>query len=251
MGIIVRFSLVVLISTMAQVSFAYTPQDCINCHQTGSAESALQISVDVFRASIHGEEITCQECHTLVVNENHITTPGSGIVDCRSCHEKENRHGCGSDAGTRPQCYSCHTRHSIWAKDDRRSSVHSRRLNETCQSCHPWQCGQTDYLSWLPSLQVASHSKQDFSQVYSRSNCLGCHQGKAAHGEPDAIDDQSCFTCHVTIDGRSKLLGYIHTKADAQHQPGIMAAATIYQLILGLLVLGGFVFFIRRFTTRL
>ena len=130
---IVRFSLVVLIFTAAQAGFAYTPQECISCHKTGSAESKLQISIDEYNASIHGEEeTTCQDCHSLVEDDKHQTTPGAGAVDCGSCHEQENRHGWKSTTGTRPQCYSCHTRHGILAKDDPRSSVHPRRLKQTC-----------------------------------------------------------------------------------------------------------------------
>jgi nitrate/TMAO reductase-like tetraheme cytochrome c subunit len=246
----VRFSLVVLLFTAAQAAFAYTSQDCINCHKIGSSESTLQISIDEFNASIHEEEATCQDCHTMVEDESHETTPGSGATDCSECHEQENLHGRGSDSGTRPQCYSCHTRHGMRAKDDPRSTVHSKRLKETCRSCHPRESGQTDYFSWLPSLQVASHSKQDFSQVYDRTNCLGCHQGMGAHGEQETIDDQTCFTCHVSLDGQNKLLGYIHSKADARGQPGVMAAASIYQVFLGILLLGGFAFFIRKLSTR-
>jgi len=250
---IVRFGLFVLIFTAVQAAFAYTNEDCIECHRTGNKEGGINISIDEFNASIHGEEeeeTSCQDCHTLVEDEDHQTTPGSGAVDCSGCHEQENRHGKGSNSGTRPQCYSCHTRHGMRAKDDPLSSVHPQRLNETCGSCHPRESGQTDYFSWLPSLQVASHSKQDFSQDYERTNCLGCHQGMGAHGEHEAINEQTCFTCHVTLDGQNILLGYIHSKADAGRQPGVMAAASIYQVFLGVLIFGGFAFFIRKLSTR-
>ena len=72
----------------------------------------------------------------------------------------------------------------------------------------------------------------------------------AAHGEQEPINDQTCFTCHLTPDGQNKLLGYIHSKADARRQPGVMAAATIYQVVMGVLVLGGFAFFIRKLSTK-
>ncbi len=253
MGQILRFVSIVLIFTAAQAAFAYTNEECIECHRTGSTESELQISIDEFNASIHGEEeeeTGCQECHTLVEDEDHQTTPGSGVVDCSGCHEQVNHHGKGSNSGTRPQCYSCHTRHGMRAKDDPLSSVHPQRLKETCASCHPRESGQTDYISWLPTLQVASHSKQDFSQDYDRTNCLGCHQGMGAHGEHETINEQTCFTCHVTLDGQNLLLGYIHSKADAGRQPGVMAAAAIYQVFLGVVIIGGFAFFIRKFSNK-
>ena len=250
MGQILRFVSIILIFTVTQAAFAYTDEDCIECHRTGSEKGGINISIDEFNASVHAEEAGCQDCHTLVEDETHQTTPGSGAVDCSGCHEQENRHGKGSTGGTRPQCYSCHTRHGMLAKDDPRSTVHSNKLKETCRSCHPRESGQTDYFSWLPSLQVASHSKQDFSQVYARTNCLGCHQGMGAHGEHEAINDQTCYTCHVTLDGQNILLGYIHSKADAGRQPGVMAAASIYQVFLGVVIFGGFAFFIRKLSTR-
>lgn len=246
----IRYKLLVLILATVHSAFAYTPEDCIECHREGSSESTLQIAIGEFNASIHAEEASCQDCHTMVEDESHETTPGSGAVDCSSCHEQENRHGRGSESGTRPQCYSCHTRHGMLAKDDPRSSVYLKQLKETCRSCHPRECGQTDYLSWLPSLQVASHGKQDFSQIYERTNCLGCHQGVGAHGVQEILTDQTCFTCHVFLDGQNKLQGYIHSKADARLQPGVFAAAYIYQGFLGVLILGGFAFFIRKLSTK-
>ena len=248
MKYIVRYSLAILLTITVKAALAYSTQDCIDCHKTGSSESTLQISIDEFNASIHAQEAACRDCHTLVENDDHHTTPGTGVVDCSGCHEQENRHGWKSTTGTRPQCYSCHRRHGMLTKDNPRSSVHPRRLKETCQSCHTRECGETDYLSWLPSLQIASHRKQDFSRSYSRDNCLGCHQGSAFHGEHEPINDQTCFTCHVTKDGQSKLLGYIHPQADAHHQPGVLAAAVVYQVILVVLVCGGIAFFFRQFS---
>ncbi len=230
-------------------SAAYTDEECIECHRTGSDQGGIYISIDEFNQSVHAEEATCQDCHAGVVDDDHQTTPGSGAVDCSGCHDQQNHHGKGSNSGTRPQCYSCHTRHGTLAKDDPRSTVHAGRLPETCGSCHPQQSGQTDYISWLPSLQVASHSKQDFSQIYERTNCLGCHQGMGAHGQQEIINEQSCHTCHVTLDGQNKLLGYIHSKADAR-QPAVKAAASIYQVVLMVLLAGGFLFFIRKFSSK-
>lgn len=70
-----------------------------------------------------------------------------------------------------------------------------------------------------------------------------------AHGKAEAIDDQTCYTCHLTLAGQTKLLGYIHGKAD-DGQPGVAAAATIYQIIIVVLVLGGFAFFIHKLSMK-
>ncbi len=198
---IVRFSLVILIFTAAQAAFAYTSQDCINCHKIGSSESTLQISIDEFKSSVHGEEATCQECHTLV--EDEATKPTWIRVRWTAAAAMSRKIPMAGDQKRvrHPNVIPAIPGMECWQRTIR-SSVHPQRLKETCRSCHPRECGQTDYFSWLPSLQVASHSKQDFSQEYSTTDCLGCHQGSAAHGEQEPINDQTCFTCHLTPDGK-------------------------------------------------
>lgn len=245
--VIILISSVVLISTGA--AGAYTPEDCIDCHGEKSRESTLRIQVKVFKESIHAVELTCLDCHTNVVDDSHKETIGSGGVDCVQCHEKANHHGLQA-AENRPKCYSCHTRHRIFALEDERSPVHPQQLRHTCQACHPVECGQTDYLSFLPSFRISSHKKQNFRRAYSRYNCIGCHQGMAAHGQDEIISEQNCYKCHRSRQGTSPLMGYIHPVADTHRQPEIFAAAVIYQLAIVLLVVGGFGYFIRIFTGK-
>jgi len=100
-------------------------------------------------------------------------------------------------------------------------------------------------------VRIKSHPKQDFNGSYDHANCLGCHQGKAAHGESQAVNVQTCYKCHLTPEGRGKLLGHIHPKADWGEQPATYTAAIVYQCSLAVLCWGGFRFFIRRFRSRL
>jgi hypothetical protein len=140
--------------------------------------------------------------------------------------------------------------HGILEKENALSSVYPENLKETCKKCHPVECGQTDYLSWLPSIQIASHKKQDFSRAYEKGNCLGCHQGMAAHGEEEPINDQGCYTCHLYQKGQSRLWGYIHPRADFKKRPTIFVAAIISLLFLGFLLWGGFRFYIRKLFSK-
>ncbi len=64
----------------------YTQEECIECHRSGSEESELQISVEEYKSSIHGQEVTCMECHTKVLDEEHESEEGSGAATCRECH---------------------------------------------------------------------------------------------------------------------------------------------------------------------
>jgi hypothetical protein len=228
---------------------AYTDEDCIKCHDRTGEGSALKMSVEQFNRSIHADEAACQNCHTNVVDDDHQEVAGSGAVNCRQCHDQENRHAMGA-TDNRPKCFNCHTRHNTHSKDDPQASVHPDRLEQTCRACHPAQSGTAGYFTWFTSVQIASHPKQDFSQIYTGENCLGCHQGQAAHGETAPINDQNCHTCHFDDDGQNKLWGVIHPDAQLETQPGVFAAAVTYQLVLATMVFGGFCWLIRHFSGR-
>lgn len=219
----------------------YTPEDCIACHGPDGEDSSLHISVADYEASAHGAEITCLDCHTGVMDDTHMETEGARTVDCGACHDQENRHGMNGDASSRPACQDCHTRHHILGKADPNSTVHADRLPETCGGCHPVEAGETDFISWFSSFKISSHEKADFSRRYDKDNCLGCHQGKAAHGEETPIDDQDCHRCHGAPDAPGAMWGYMHPKVDAAEQPVTVASAALHQvflLFLFVLVLG-------------
>lgn len=220
--------------------WAYTTEDCIRCHQQGSTESSLQMDVERFNRSAHGETLSCLDCHGGIKDETHEKMTSSSAVSCVECHEQVNRHGLRGGEDRRPKCYSCHTKHGILGKGDPLSSVHPEGLSKTCAACHPVESGKPDYLSWFPSLQVVSHGKQDFSRAYNRSNCLGCHQGDGAHGENKPINDQDCAKCH------NDMMGFMHPKLDSAKQPGILASVWIYQMFLAGLLWGGVRFYTGR-----
>jgi hypothetical protein len=223
---------------------AYTAEECLGCHSRGGL-SRLTISPAEFRNSAHGKDLQCQDCHTGVRDEAHKTRPGSGAVRCATCHDQGNLHGQAAGGRPRPQCHDCHTRHGILAKTDPRSSVHAERLPVTCKSCHPRECGETDYWSRLVALRIKSHKKQDFSGDYQDTNCLGCHQGQAAHGEKGLLNNQTCFKCHQPVQGRGPLWGSIHPRAD--REPTLFTAGLADQAGLGLLAVGAFLVIGRRF----
>jgi len=219
---------------------AYTMEECLRCHGKGGPSSRTMPMAE-FRNSVHGKNLSCRDCHTKVKDESHQTRPGAGAVHCGQCHDQDNRHGLQTRGRTRPQCHDCHTRHNIIAKEDRSSSVHPDNLPATCKGCHPRQCGERDYMSWFPSLRVKAHKKQDFSRSYSEKNCLGCHQGKAAHGEDGAGVNQTCHKCHQPLNGKSPQWGSMHPQTDLKQQPALFAAAVADQAgigLVGLAVLG-------------
>jgi len=244
------FFLLTVFSVWIAASYveAYTPEECVTCHTEESVQSSVHMSMDDLNASVHGGRLGCQDCHEGVQDEDHTKRNGTGVVDCNQCHEQENKHGLTSNGEGRPKCYACHTKHRILEKENPGSSVNRVRLSETCQTCHSVECGGTDYFSWLPSIRVVSHGKQDFSRPYEKGNCLGCHQGQGAHGELEPIDDQTCYRCHLDSRGEDALWGSAHPEASLKKQPSIFAAATIYQVFLLGLVWGGVRFYLRWFS---
>ena len=222
-----------------QALWAYSTDDCIQCHDVGNEEGRLIVSVKAFKNSVHGNEVSCQECHTDIVDETHITDEKSMGVDCTQCHDQENHHGLNGGNLTASKCHECHTRHRILEKNDTASSVHTKNLKKTCAQCHPVACGQLNAFSWLPSIRVAGHGKQDFSHSYDPMNCLGCHQGQAAHGEKEPINEQKCFLCHNSFQRTAAWSGYSHVNADMKEQPVSFAAGISYMIVLPFLMLMG------------
>jgi len=231
-------------------AWAYTSEDCIKCHREGSRESSIHILINEYKGSIHGRELTCQDCHTGVKDKNHALEKGSGAVNCQQCHEQENRHGAHSKSDNLPRCYSCHTKHNILPASDSRSSVNPKKLSKTCKACHPLESGAGDYLSRLVSFRISSHKKQDFSKNYAVDNCLGCHEGKAAHGEEKPVDSQDCYKCHLFPNGQSRLAGYIHLDAHPDKHPGMFTIAILYLFLILVFLFGGFVFYTQKFSYK-
>lgn len=223
---------------------AYTQKDCIACHGEENSMSRLVISAEKFRESVHSD-LTCMGCHTGIVDQSHQTASGKHGVDCSGCHGIENFHGAQS-YNNRPECHDCHGSHSIKPPENSKSRVNADRLDQTCKQCHPAESGQSDFFSWLPSLKISSHKKQDMSRDYSEKNCIGCHQAKAVHGGDGQINRDNCRRCHK----EDSLLGAIHVGVDLRTQPGVFAAGIIYQIVLVVLALGGIACFIRIFSAR-
>ncbi len=230
--------LILWICLFSHTVFAYTEQDCIACHVVGTGNSQKKMSLDEFQSSVHHKEnISCQDCHTQIMDKTHETTSGNSSVNCNACHEQENLHGSAAQPSSQPLCHDCHTRHNI--RTDEQSSIHSGNLKDTCGRCHPKESGRIDILSFLPSIKISTHEKQDFSLACQKDNCVGCHQGQAVHGKDERIDDQNCRTCHFNSKGKSALLGVIHLNTRSDRQPEVFTASMIHMVFLGFIVILG------------
>jgi hypothetical protein len=141
-------------------------------------------------------------------------------VKCNGCHDKEQVHG----TLGRVTCRDCHGSHYIYKAGDFRSATHWKNLKRTCGRCHPGQSGTGGILSRLPFLRVVTHPKQDFSKRFDESMCVGCHQGKAAHGENKPVNEQGCYTCHASM-GKGRFLSRrFHVPTGSETRPADIVA---------------------------
>lgn len=225
---------------------ALTGKDCLTCHAPGSSKSSLHVPLEAWEASVHGKTVSCQECHSGVTDATHESVQGSGAVSCTGCHDTVNRHGGGKGQGNRVQCQACHTRHGILPPEAHASSVNPRNLRTTCGRCHPREAGDTGCLAWFLQLQVRSHGKQDPAWSTGRDHCLGCHQGKGAHGEEGPIHPDPCHRCHAPE--QRPLMGAIHPTPEKTG--GLLLSAFLYAAGLVFLLWGGLRFTVRRFSAR-
>jgi hypothetical protein len=229
-------------------SWGFTAEDCIWCHKTGSSDSSLRIDVEVFNASIHGREITCLDCHTDIRNKDHETIKRSKLVDCNICHDVKNSHAQAVGSARRPQCFSCHTKHAIFTKENELSTINPKNLKKTCSSCHPTECGDSGCLSSFVSFRISSHKKGNFSHSFSKEMCLGCHQGRGAHGKGRVLTHDDCYKCHISLAGDPLLIGYIHSRENINKSFAIDTVKIVYLLFTLLLFFGGFIFYSKKFS---
>lgn len=236
---------------MAPPAWAYTDADCIQCHGPTGDDTTPSIDIQAYEASVHAEQAGCMDCHTQVVDETHTEVNGAGAVDCSNCHDQDNHHGAQGQSEQRPQCATCHTRHTILPPDDPASTVHPGQFAQTCGHCHADKFRKPDAMVWLPELQVATHHKADLSYAYSRQDCIGCHQGQAVHGESEPVNKADCFRCHLDENGSHALMGVVHSRAGFSGQWPIFWAGLVYRVAGAALLIGGVGFFVHKFSRKI
>ena len=219
-----HFMVIILVLSLGKV-WGYSENECIRCHELKSQESNIHIDIDGYSNSVHfRQNIGCKDCHQNIKDASHENVKEAGKVNCQQCHQKKNLHS--KDGSV--SCYECHRRHQIYDVKSSKSSVYWKNLDYTCGRCHFHQSRKTAMLSILPSIQIVSHSKEIFGERFDRKMCVGCHQGKAAHGETVIINDQNCYKCHIPLATKSFLLGYIHINSSWDKQPISYIAGYIY-----------------------
>ena len=221
-------------------------KECIRCHRIGSQESTLQIDLELYGTSVHSGVIACTDCHKGFAENNHPAMTEYQKVNCQQCHKKTTMHS----KRTIISCASCHTTHEIHPSEDSRSSVNFVNLPNTCGACHSSETASRTWLSFLTSFRISSHHKGNFAKRFDKRMCVGCHQGKAAHGEDGPINTQECYKCHLILADEKAKLGYFHPDANWRTQPVSVIAWYISATLLACVCLLLFGFLVKFVVNR-
>jgi len=234
----------------------------------------LHVDLPGYVLSTHGQKgIECVDCHADADPNFHPRT-GYAQVDCRVCHAEKPPEGAfppdalkrleakgikpppkeswkaegwaktkhakawaeGNPAA--PFCSHCHTAHYQRKSADPASTVNREHLAETCGLCHADQVRSYDVGGVLARFRIGAHGKGDLSNRYSVCECLGCHQGEAAHGE-ETVTGQACPTCHrVPEEPDAVEFASLHIKPLAADQPLSRALRWAYSAVVWGVVAG-------------
>jgi hypothetical protein len=265
-----------LILLAAGPVMALTNDDCFKCHKEtnlaagglGGEMRSLFIDKARFMKTLHGQKLACLDCHIKADNKTHLRT-GYRQVTCLTCHsqveaydpykvrEKLRRkgikipekkmvgehflasvHGKALLAGKEnaPNCYDCHTIHYPMAAKKAASTVNAAHLQQTCSRCHP-ERQPRGLFTRLATFRVQAHRKADLTYSYSRTACIDCHQGDAAHGEKE-LTKAPCRKCHQQkVQPAGLMFGRFHLFPNYDQQHSIWLLRNFYGILFSVLVL--------------
>jgi hypothetical protein len=231
-GYLVLFGLIV---SAAGVSFAQTPNSCLDCHS--ALPEPLGVTQDKFSQDIHAQRgLTCANCHGGDPTSDDPDKSMSRKVGwkgkierkqipelCGSCHSDPayirqfnpslrtdqlaqyhtSVHGKRWAAGDTKVavCTDCHSVHDLKAPSDPRSTVNPVNVANTCARCH----ADANYMKGypIPTDQFAKYSTSVHHDALavrgdlSAPTCSTCHGNHGA--APPGVDrvENVCSTCHV------------------------------------------------------
>lgn len=200
---------VLLPTTSGTTVFAKVTQPCITCHEDKNKDLDTSRHANLF----------CTNCHTDIKNYPHPEKVQS--VKCQNCHAEENVkyqksiHGLAvkehnTDAA---RCASCHgdSGHTIYGKDDPRSTVYHLNLPRTCGKCHssPELAKKYNipvenaYQMYMDSIHGRAVMKSGLLMAANCSDCHGVHDIQPHTVATSHINrkqiPETCGKCHVGI----------------------------------------------------
>jgi DNA-directed RNA polymerase subunit M/transcription elongation factor TFIIS len=220
--LMLRFLLIITLTTVMGPSVASARDDCSSCHgQKGNPRFVDKKALD---ESVHST-VVCTKCHIDVSEYPHGKV---SRVNCGICHflgrdgapreeaqkYKLSVHGKALAAGntSAATCQACHGSHAIYPRNDTRSATRKQNIPVLCSKCHP---GESDMYS------KSIHGRELLERSNAKApTCFDCH---LEHLIPPTEDQQwklslikQCGTCHQeqintyrkTYHGKVTRLGY-------------------------------------------
>jgi len=188
-------------------------ETCLGCHSDKgmtvdlpSGESrSLYVDLPSFRQSVHGNKLSCTDCHQDMTSLPHETRPFKTKRDftlayyeqCKRCHfanytkTLDSVHLKALERGDRmaPTCVDCHGAHDIVPPHKPKS-----RLSQTCAKCH-----QGVFDVYAKSVHGRFLEKSD-----DVPGCTDCHRSHDVAGPRNGgwqkRTPEICSTCHANKD---------------------------------------------------
>jgi cytochrome b subunit of formate dehydrogenase len=216
-----------------QNSYSQSKDDCLVCHddpefttERNGREISLNVSEDVFNASVHGR-LSCVACHTGFDPEEEPHKNPITKVRCLSCHEKAkqkhlfhpqilNANGTENTRGT--QCVSCHGKHNIQSPNKKGTKWSKEKIPESCGICHKDK--RNDYL-------LSNHYEALEKGMKGAPNCLSCHESRLlkidVHTDTLQVklsEEKLCLSCHLDKPEVRKRIG-LSTKFISSYESSV------------------------------
>jgi predicted CXXCH cytochrome family protein len=187
-------------------------ETCLACHGDESLEVTLPsgevrslfVSHERFSASVHGDKLSCVDCHTDITEVPHEARPFKTLREfsvayyenCKRCHfanytkTLDSVHSAAVLRGdtTAPLCVDCHGSHEIAPPDRPRA-----RISQTCANCHE----RVSHV-FLKSVHGRALTDEHNTDV---PTCTDCHRSHDVGGPRQAdwrnLTPELCASCHA------------------------------------------------------
>ncbi len=196
--------------------------DCLACHSDATLSTeisgkTISLTVDPakLKHSIHGDMLSCVDCHTDVKSLIHEATPKKVLcAQChadaqdaylRSLHSKAIQNGVAA-----ANCQDCHGgAHEILGADDPKSPVNHANIPYTCGRCHGQKFlieSNSESAQSFVSYQESVHGmavEKGSKQAAVCTDCHGAHEILPANDAKSPIYKfnvpATCGKCHAEI----------------------------------------------------
>jgi len=182
---------------------------CLGCHGDSSLSvslpsgetRSLYVKVEAFRASVHGNKLTCTDCHQDITEVPHASRPFRSLREftvayyeqCKRCHfanytktlDSVHYQSLARGDKTAPLCVDCHGAHDVQP-----ARGPGARLSASCTRCH----------EGVATVYAKSVHGRGTEANHDVPTCTDCHRSHDVSGPSTAnwqrhIPDL-CSNCH-------------------------------------------------------